>query len=676
MSAEHKFNQSEAVTRCRGYKEGKLRGQYALAKLLDEEVTIHSANLDEFRNQLMTQQFEQRSFDKRQEAEAEDFKTGRDQKIQFTSLVNKLSALKLVLRFQEDNRETENAFKLSIRHKRAAFQVQLARLEKRQVAERKELMAAQTRLAQTSSTIRAIEVLNMKDQKLARQMKKKHAVLDQQFAMKQQKESQFLREIQLTKTKHLQQLTELDITNAEEMQEVIANQKAEEFELLAKQKIIESKNEAVLDKQLADAQALHIIERQKIIKIQLQRAQRKQQSELEKSQQAAARIREKVMIAENPLILNSTTSGLTTSFDATQSETSHTDSTSSRGDSSAVEEGDASTTEDDEEGAAKNIAKQNSEQNKGNSILTDEERELAAMLELGRERNRATVNHHKSQLKELRSQHKSQIYSKAQDQKRKVSELLKEQQEEMELLKTDQEQTLKELLQTQAANNADLTDTDNDASGLATAFMPEHIRADITAGADATPLKFESCTMACIEICGFDETCNTVGPVNAFAYISSVEEAIDATLSKFPDTFKVKFDQGSVIIASGLKKDLAKGSSHNSDMIYGIVECIEAIQAALSGIHCPGAPESTVTQVKSAIHTGPVTGGLVGNSFASYHLVGPHLTALKQLASTSEPAHVKVSENTKNFAEGRYSFEEHGEVDVTGLGRVATYWLK
>ena len=31
------FNQSEAVTRCRGYKETKLKGQYALAKLVDEE---------------------------------------------------------------------------------------------------------------------------------------------------------------------------------------------------------------------------------------------------------------------------------------------------------------------------------------------------------------------------------------------------------------------------------------------------------------------------------------------------------------------------------------------------------------------------------------------------------------------------------------------------------------
>jgi hypothetical protein len=84
----------------------------------------------------MTQQYEQRSFDNRQEAEAEDFRTGRERKIQFTALVDKLSALKLLLRFQEDNRESETAFKLSIRHKRAAFQVQLARLEKRQVAER------------------------------------------------------------------------------------------------------------------------------------------------------------------------------------------------------------------------------------------------------------------------------------------------------------------------------------------------------------------------------------------------------------------------------------------------------------------------------------------------------------------------------------------------------------
>jgi hypothetical protein len=92
--------------------------------------------LDEGRNQLMTQLFEQGSFDKRQEAEAEDFRFGRERKIQFMALVDKLSALKLLLRFQEDSRDSETSFRLSIRQKRASFQVQLARLEKRQKAER------------------------------------------------------------------------------------------------------------------------------------------------------------------------------------------------------------------------------------------------------------------------------------------------------------------------------------------------------------------------------------------------------------------------------------------------------------------------------------------------------------------------------------------------------------
>jgi hypothetical protein len=71
---------------------------------------------------------------------------------------------------------------------------------------RKELFSAQARLSETAATIRHIEVINMKDQKLARALKRKHAIMDQQNQMKQQKESQFLREIQLCKTRQLQQV--------------------------------------------------------------------------------------------------------------------------------------------------------------------------------------------------------------------------------------------------------------------------------------------------------------------------------------------------------------------------------------------------------------------------------------------------------------------------------------
>jgi class 3 adenylate cyclase len=688
--SDHKatFNQSEAVTRCRGYKESKLRGQYALAKLVDEEVTIHSANLDEGRNQLMTQLSEQRAFDKRQEAEAEDFRLGRDRKTQFTALVDKLSALKLLLRFQEDNRESETAFKLSIRHKRAAFQVQLARLEKRQVAERNELFSAQARLAETAATIRSIEVLNMKDQKLARALKKKHAILDQQTQMKQQKESQFLREIQLCKTRQLQQLTELDITNSEEMQEILAAQRIEEFELIAKQKLLEAQNEANLDKQLAEAQALHMIERQKIVKIQLQRAQRKQKSELERAQKAAARVREKVMLAENPIILNSTTSGLSTGTDAndiSNSETSRSQSVTNSqsgtqaNDNSAVNE---ETTENEGEQSedVEVSAKKNSEQNKAAShIVTDEEKEIAAMMELGRERNRATQNHHRNIVKELRVQHKTQINLKTRDQKRKVAELLKEQQEEMEQLKNEQDQTMAELIATQAAS-ATVDDKDlvaDMSSALSNVLLPEHIKSDISMGNNPTPLKFEAITVFAVEIVGFAETSSAIGAENTFKLIHSIDETINKVAPKFSDIFKVQFDKGLLLGAAGLSKDNEKGTAHLPGTTESVFQFLQALQSELAEVAVPGAAEGTVVEIKAGVHTGPVVGGLIGTSFVAYHLIGATVAQTRLVAASSEPGHIQVAETSKASlgANDEFEFEERGIVEADGV-KVNCYWLK
>jgi hypothetical protein len=92
--------------------------------------------LDESRHQLQTQLHEQRSVDQRQAAEADDFNIAFDRKGKMMKLVDKLAAIKLLLRFQETARERESSFKASIRQKRAAFDHRLARMEKRMFAER------------------------------------------------------------------------------------------------------------------------------------------------------------------------------------------------------------------------------------------------------------------------------------------------------------------------------------------------------------------------------------------------------------------------------------------------------------------------------------------------------------------------------------------------------------
>ncbi|KAJ3404127.1 hypothetical protein HDU80_003228, partial [Chytriomyces hyalinus] len=187
MASEVKFSQSAAVNRCRNVKEIKLKAQQAIVKLSDEEVTIYSANLEDSRNQLKTQLVDQVSVDTRQTAEALDVKVSLHRKDQLNKLVDKLTAIKSVLRFQEEARERELSFKNSVRQKRSAFQVRLARLEQRQSAERNELNLSQMRMAETMSQIRTIEMKTIKDRNQARRMARENEIQAQQAAMRQQK---------------------------------------------------------------------------------------------------------------------------------------------------------------------------------------------------------------------------------------------------------------------------------------------------------------------------------------------------------------------------------------------------------------------------------------------------------------------------------------------------------
>ena len=88
----------------------------------------------------------------------------------------------------------------------AAFQVRLARLEQRQMAERNELFLSQTRVSQTVAQIRAIEAKALKDPSKIAEMTRNNALLNQQGEMKARKESEHLREIQLCKMRQMKEV--------------------------------------------------------------------------------------------------------------------------------------------------------------------------------------------------------------------------------------------------------------------------------------------------------------------------------------------------------------------------------------------------------------------------------------------------------------------------------------
>jgi hypothetical protein len=90
------------------------------------------------------------------------------------------------------------------------------------------------------------------------------------------------------------QTSELEISQAEEMEDLLVAQKVEEFELLNKQGLAETEVAIAIENQRSEIETAQLFEKQKMAREQMQRAQRKQQSLLSKQQKAAVRARERV----------------------------------------------------------------------------------------------------------------------------------------------------------------------------------------------------------------------------------------------------------------------------------------------------------------------------------------------------------------------------------------------
>ncbi|KAI8608157.1 hypothetical protein BC830DRAFT_1174668 [Chytriomyces sp. MP71] len=641
--SEVKFSQSAAVTRDRNFKEGKLKAQQALAKLADEEVTIYTANLEESRHQLRSQLIEQTGVEVRQSAEAEDVKISTERKEQLNTLVERLTAIKSVLRFQEEALERELAFKGSIRQKRAAFQVRLARLEQRQAAERVELQNSQNRLAQTVLQIRAIEIKSIKDKNKVRRMKRENEITAQQVSMRQQKESEFLRELQLCKARQMGELNDLELNNMEEIEDLTTQQRQEEFELLAKQQVVESEIETTLERQKTKLEANHLLDKQKIVKASLQRAQRKQAKALGKAQRLAARNREKALLAENEIIKENLDLNDFAGDDGSESATdSQSEGTSRSGGSQLSLH--AAATDDEEEvnpdgKKEKEEAEKNRELNKDTAVLSEAEKELLALVEAGNERNRSVAVHHKKILAELRQQHRSTLSQKTKEHRRKMADLLKDHEEEIEQIKVEQAATMKELLDTHLQSEEMRADT-GVAQNLLGMMLPAHIMEKIEMGVVPEPESFGCVSLFFTDIYDFKKLTGLIAPVNILKLLNVLYTQFDAIIAKYPLLYKVESVSDTYMVAAGLSSATDKGKEEIAECTFQALKCCLELQTLVKSMNFVDIVGSYPIQLRIGIHSGTINAGLIGTKMSRYCLFGDTVNTASRMCTTGEAIRV------------------------------------
>ncbi|KAI8608983.1 adenylate and guanylate cyclase catalytic domain-containing protein [Chytriomyces sp. MP71] len=684
-SNEVKFSQSAAVTRDRNVKENKLKARQALAKLADEEVTIYTANLEESRHQLRFQLVEQNGVEVRQTAEAQDVKISAERKEQLNTLVERLTAIKSVLRFQEEALERELAFKGSIRQKRAAFQVRLARLEQRQAAERVELQNSQSRLAQTVFQIRAIEIKSVKDKTKVRRMKRENELTAQQVSMRQQKESEFLRELQLCKARQMGELNDLELNNMEEIEDITTQQRQEEFELLGRQQLVESEIETTLTRQKSNLEANQLLDKQKVVKASLQRAQRKQAKALAKAQRLADRNREKTLLAENEIIRGDANLNDILTDDGSESATDSQSEGTSRATGSQISLHDRhGNVEDEEETDASKKEKvldkleveKNSALNKDTQVLSEAEKELLALVEAGNERNRNVSMHHKKILAELRQQHRSTLSQKTKEHRRKVADLLKDHEEEIEQIKAEQANTMKELMDTHLQSEEIRADT-GIAQNLLGMMLPGHIMEKIETGVVPDPESFSCVSVLFTDIYDFKKLTGVIAPVNILKMLNILYTQFDAIIAKYPQLYKVESVSDTYMVASGLSSSSDRTKEEISECTIQALQCCMELQALVKGMNFVDIVGTSPIQLRIGIHSGTINAGLIGTKMSRYCLFGDTVNTASRMCTTGEPGKIQVSPHTIQVLgeDDQFEFTERGEIEVKGKGKMRTYWL-
>jgi class 3 adenylate cyclase len=79
--------------------------------------------------------------------------------------------------------------------------------------------------------------------------------------------------------------------------------------------------------------------------------------------------------------------------------------------------------------------------------------------------------------------------------------------------------------------------------------------------------------------------------------------------------------------------------------------------------------------IRVGLDTGSVIAGVIGRHKFIYDLWGDTVNTASRMESSSLPGRIQVTAATYERLRTRYRFEERGEIEIKGKGRMATYLL-
>jgi class 3 adenylate cyclase len=176
--------------------------------------------------------------------------------------------------------------------------------------------------------------------------------------------------------------------------------------------------------------------------------------------------------------------------------------------------------------------------------------------------------------------------------------------------------------------------------------------------------RFEDVTVLFADVVDFTPFAERTSPENVVGLLDEVFSSFDA-LTQRHGLEKIKTIGDAYMVAAGVPEPRPDHVEAVAEMAVEMLADLAAVCSRLG----------TRIDIRIGIDTGPVVAGVIGRHRFIYDLWGDTVNTASRMESHGVPGRIQVTQRTRDRLEGRYEFEERGEIDLKGKGPTRAYLL-
>ena len=196
-------------------------------------------------------------------------------------------------------------------------------------------------------------------------------------------------------------------------------------------------------------------------------------------------------------------------------------------------------------------------------------------------------------------------------------------------------------------------------------FPKEIVDLKILAKNETIVDSFENCSIIFTDMVNFTSISSSLNPEDIVQFLNEIFESFDNICEKY-NVEKIKTIGDCYMAVAGVP---LRSNYHAQQIMDFAIEIHEIIDKY-------NIKHKSNIQFRTGINSGKVVAGVIGKIKYCYDLWGNTVNVASRMESTGIPSKIQVSLSTYELLKDDYEFEERGEINVKGKGKMKTFIFK